>query len=619
MTNHVSNLIGLPLAAFLLAVISLPLMKRLATHYGIISAPYSDTLPARRVPLLGGIAIILSILVPLSLAGAMPLWIGAPTLALLIVGVIDDAVAMRPLKKFLLQLLIVIAVVLAAPRFALAPWRLLNLVLAGFFLVSTVNAFNLIDGLDGLAGGVGIAAALAAAGVAGLHDDMYSVVQGLVIAGALAGFLVYNLHPASIFMGDGGALPLGLLLGIVALHVGGLSGNSRLPHYVVPIMIMLVPLLDTAIVTVSRIATGAPISRRGLDHSHHRLLALGLSDESAVALCWGVALLAGFCAMLITMMPRPYLVATLPFMVVAFGLVGLFMIDLTFDANSPSVVYGYLQGMARLIVAWTYKRRMAEVLLDLIVIPAAFFGAFLLRLDFTIDEGRVASILSTLPWIMVGTYAAFMIAGVYRGIWRYAGISDVVRFANGSILVGIFISLIALVKPLALSGSITLLYVILLFNLLVASRFSFQALRKGVALMAASTDRVLIVGAGALGVTAAEYLASAPGQIRVIGFVDDDNFKSGKLVHGRPVLGSINDLEVILARTWFNQILFAAESLGADRVALLWDLATRRKITIRHFSIGMSEVEAISPETGEQHAPETIPALSGRPVAVTRV
>ena len=583
MTNQEWIIIGLPLGAFLLAVMSLPLMKRLAVRFGIIFTPYSDTLPSRRIPLLGGIAIILSVIVPLALAGAMPLWIGGPTLALLIAGVIDDAVAMRPLKKFLLQLLVVIAVVLAAPRFALAPWRLLNLLLAGFFLVSTVNAFNLIDGLDGLAGGVGIAAALAAAGVAALHGDINSVLQGLVIAGALAGFLIYNLHPASIFMGDGGALPLGLLLGILALHVGGLSGNSRLPHYVVPIAIMLVPLLDTAIVSISRVATGIPVSRRGLNHSHHRLLALGLSHERAVFLCWGLAFLAGFCAVLITTMPRPYLIATVPFMLVAFGLIGLFMIDLTFDANSPGVVYGYLQGMARLIVAWSYKRRMAEMLLDLIVIPAAYFGAFLLRLDFTIDEGRVASILSTLPWIVAGTFAAFMIAGVYRGIWRYAGISDVMRFGNGSMLAAIFIILIAWMKPLALSGSIAVLYMILLFNLLLASRFSFQALRKGVALIAASADRVLIVGAGALAETAVHYLASAPGQIRIIGFVDDDNFKFGKVVHGRPILGSIDDLEAILARTWFNHILFAAESLAADRVTLLWGMAARHQITIRHF------------------------------------
>ena len=139
-----------------------------------------------------------------------------------------------------------------------------------------------------------------------------------------------------------------------------LSGHSKLAHYVVPILIMLVPLLDTTIVSVSRIATGTPVSRRGLDHSHHRLLALGLSDERAAALCWSLATVAGTCAVLIALMPYPYLVATLPLMLAVFGLVGLFMIDLTFDSNSPNVVHGYLRGMARLLVAWTYKRRIAE-------------------------------------------------------------------------------------------------------------------------------------------------------------------------------------------------------------------------------------------------------------------
>src|SRR5208337_2568804 len=104
------------------------------------------------------------------------------------------------------------------------------------------------------------------------------------------------------------------------------------PHYVVPLLILLVPLLDTTIVSVSRIASGTPISRRGLDHSHHRLLALGLSDGRAVALCWGLALIAGSCAVLIAMMPYPYLVTTLPLMLAVFGLIGLFMVDLTFDS-----------------------------------------------------------------------------------------------------------------------------------------------------------------------------------------------------------------------------------------------------------------------------------------------
>lgn len=617
MIGPLGTLIGLPLVAFVIAVGGLPLMKRVALRYGIVATPYSETLRPRQVPLLGGVAIIAGILLPLLLSGALPLWIGLPTLALLIVGVVDDAVVMRPLGKLVFQLLVVALVVVTAPRFALSPWRLLNLILAGFFLLSTVNAFNLIDGLDGLAGGVGIAAALAAAGVAALHNDPQALLQCLVIAGALGGFLIYNLHPASIFMGDGGALPLGLLLGIMALHAGGLSGHSKLAHYAVPILIMLVPLLDTTIVSVSRIATGTPVSRRGLDHSHHRLLALGLSGERAAALCWCVALVAGSCAILIALMPYPYLVSTLPLMLAVFGLVGLFMIDLTFDSNSPSVVHSDAHGIARLLVAWTYKRRVAEALFDLAVIPAAYFAAFLLRLDFTIDEGSVHAILLSIPWVIGATYAAFVVAGVYRGIWRYASLSDIVRFANGAIVAGIFLVLVSLAHPIALSGSIAVLYVILLFNLLVASRFSFQALRKAMALMAAPADRVLIVGAGPLAESAVRYLASASDRVRIVGFVDDDNFKFGKVVHGRPILGSIDDLEVILARTWFNQILIATEALPDERMAALSNLASSRRIAVRRFAIGLSEVIS-APANGKDHS-GAIPLLTGRPVVMNRV
>lgn len=615
-TSHLGYLAGAAVAAFLLVVISIPVMKLVADHYGVVSSTHSETSTRLRIPLLGGVAIILAILIPLSMIGAMPIWMGVPTVGLLIIGVIDDGVVLRPLQKFVLQVIVVAIVVIAAPRFALTPWRLLNMMLAGFFLLSTVNAFNLIDGLDGLAGGVGIVAALAAAGVAVVRGDLQAVAQALAIAGALAGFLVYNFHPASIFMGDGGALPLGLLLGIMALRAGSLSGPSRLAHYVVPILIMLVPLLDTMIVSVSRVATGTPVSCRGLDHSHHRLLALGLSHKGAVALCWGLALVAGSCAVLIALISGPYLVATLPLMAAIFGLVGLFMVDLTFDSNSPNRVHSYLHGVGRLIVVWTYKRRMAEALFDLVVIPAAYFGAFLLRLDFRIDQGRIDAILATLPWVIVATYPAFAVAGVYRGIWRYAGFSDIMRFFKGSMLAGIVVVLIWSMHQLELSGSIAVLYVILLFNLLIASRFSFLGIRKAMALMVKPADRVMIVGAGVTAESAARYLAAAPEATRVIGFVDDDDFKFGKVVHGRPVLGSIEDLEVILARFGFNQILIAARDLPDDRIAKVWEMAIRHQIAVRRFSIGLSEM--VTPAAGAER-PATILPLTLKPAAVDHV
>ncbi len=138
------------------------------------------------------------------------------------VGTLDDIKPLRPRSKFLMQVLIVALAVFLRPHFTLtlAPWPFVGSLLIVFFLLATVNAFNLIDGLDGLSAGVGITASLAISGIALTHDNMPLALDGLAIAGSLAGFLAYNFHPASIFMGDCGALPMGFLLGAAALQAG---------------------------------------------------------------------------------------------------------------------------------------------------------------------------------------------------------------------------------------------------------------------------------------------------------------------------------------------------------------------------------------------------------------
>jgi UDP-GlcNAc:undecaprenyl-phosphate GlcNAc-1-phosphate transferase len=381
---------------------------------------------------------------------------------------------------------------------------------------------------------------------------------------------------------------------------------------------MLVPLLDTAIVSVSRMATGTPLSRRGLDHSHHRLLSLGLSDRRAVALVWSLGALTAVCAVILTRLPHQYLLATLPMIVAGFGVIGLFMIDLTFDVNSPGVAYDNLRGPARFILTFSYKRRLAEAALDLALIPAAYFGAFLVRLDFKINDPLMASFISSLPLVMMATYASFLIAGIYRGIWRYASVSDVIRFANGSVLAGIFVVLTSLVFPFELSGSIAVLYVILLLNLLVASRMSFRALRRGVGLLALPDERVLIVGAGELAESAARYLSSYRGQrLKLVGFVDDDSFRQGKLVHGRRVLGTLADLERIFETRPFSQVLVAAEAIAVERMDQLRKFAGAHRLSVRRFTIRLNEVGP-TPETAA--VPERAnPILTGRTAAGGRV
>lgn len=546
----------------------------------------------RRMPVLGGASIVGALLISLAIFGLLPAWMLVGVGGLLLVGVIDDAVVFRPLSKFFLESAVVVAVVWMAPRSHLTPWPVVTVAIEILWLLTTTNAFNLVDGLDGLASGVGIIAAAAAATVGIFHHDFSLAAYALAAAGALAGFLVYNFEPASIFMGDGGALPMGLLLGMVVLEAGDVATtHSRLPRYVFPVLVMLAPLMDTAIVSVSRLATGAAVSRRGLDHSHHRLLLLGLSVRRAVLVCWSVALLASAVGVAMTLVAHSVVVTTVPFVVLVTAVIGLFMVDLTFDSRPPGMAYGYTQGIARLILSSGYKRRLAEAALDLALIPAAYFGAFLLRLDFNVPEYQLGAMLHSLPAIMVASYAAFLVAGVYRGIWRYAGLSDLLRFANAAVLAGVLMVATSLVIPIDISGSIVVLFVLLVFNLLVGTRISFRALRRAVMSLALPSGRVLIVGAGQLGEVAARYVFSIDDhRLRLVGFADDDPFKLGKVVHGQPVLGSLDDLETIFGGQGFDQILVATDNASRERMAVVSEFARRHHLPVRRFSIGLDDL-----------------------------
>ena len=167
------------------------------------------------------------------------------------------------------------------------------------WIVGLTNAFNLLDNMDGLCAGIAVVAGVAflatalpvTEGSLAFHQVQYLA----ALIGALLGFLVYNTHPASIFMGDSGSLLIGMSLAGLTLTLGSTitGGQNVLSVIAVPMLVLLIPIFDTTLVTISRMVSGRPTSMGGRDHTSHRLVAIGLSERSAVTLLWLLAAASG--------------------------------------------------------------------------------------------------------------------------------------------------------------------------------------------------------------------------------------------------------------------------------------------------------------------------------------
>lgn len=561
-----------------------PMAKAVALKLGIVARPSNDRPHATPTPQLGGVAIIAgfaaALVLSINLVGLLDqrlYWVVVFAGAMFLVGLVDDIAELRPRYKLVLQLAAIVLLGMWGPQLDVLPYHEANVVLTVLWLLAATNAFNLIDGLDGLASGVGIVASLSIAAVAGLHQHHATMVAALALAGALSGFLVFNFPPASIFMGDGGALTVGLILGALSIQASHVNEGSLPARLAMPLLALAVPLIDTVTVTVTRLATGNPISKRGLDHSHHRLGRLGLSNATAAGTLVALQIVAGACAVALGLVPGHEAALLLPYIGLFFALVTLFLMDRSFDAEAPGQVDD-LPAIARMILNFGYKRRLVEAVLDAALVAAAYFGATLLRYDFHLEPYNVAMMLEGLPWIVAIGCGSFIIAGVYRGIWRYTGLAEGVRFAVASVMAGAAVLAASAFVPIAIGRAATIVFVLLLFNFLVATRWSFHLFRRIGRWLATPTSRAVIVGADARGQAAIQHLQAALGVgAELVGVIDEDVFKHGKLFHGYPVLGAIDDLDDIIRHIPFDEIVIAQETLSPAQLNSLQNFARRRE------------------------------------------
>ncbi len=303
------------LLALLVAAALTPLVALLARKRRLLDQPDAiRKLHGRAVPRLGGIAVAAAFLTPVialalhdnDVANAvyadLRLTLGfiGGGVAIVALGIYDDLRGMRARQKFVVQFAVAAAMWAVGFRIEhlggsmgiMVELGLLSMPVTLLWIVGVVNAVNLIDGLDGLAAGIALAATLVLAGVAFAADHVLLCLLMVALAGSLVGFLIFNFNPARIFLGDSGSLFLGFFLAVASLWTHQ-KANAALTVTLVPLLALAVPLLDTTLCIVRRMARGQNPFSPDREHLHHRLMALGLTHRGAVLTLWGVAAVFG--------------------------------------------------------------------------------------------------------------------------------------------------------------------------------------------------------------------------------------------------------------------------------------------------------------------------------------
>ncbi len=294
--------------AFVVAVALTPLTARLAGRVGAVDQPRERGLSEQPTPLLGGLAILAAVLVasllllePGGSDGERIRGILAGAVVITLVGALDDRFDLPAAVKLVGQLVAATIPVLAGLEVTNITLPFIGAVELGaagapltiLGLVFVINVVNFSDGIDGLAAGVCAIAAIAFAIIAFDLGRGSAAVLAAIIAGAAAGFLVFNFHPAKIFMGDAGSNLLGLLLGCVAVE--GAVKTQVVLALVFPLVVLAVPFLDTTFVVLKRLKYGRPVYVADQSHFHHRMNRIGFSQRKTVLYLYGwTTLVAGF-------------------------------------------------------------------------------------------------------------------------------------------------------------------------------------------------------------------------------------------------------------------------------------------------------------------------------------
>ena len=610
------------IVVFLISLGMNRLMIFVGPSLGLMDRPGGRRVHKKAVPRAGGIAIWISFVVAVWLGDWLELIDCAavsayffPFLAassvLLVVGIMDDRGGIRAWMKLGGQVLAagVFYWVSAVHKGHVAGGSIVGMEVPLWadcliwiaWIVLLVNAYNLIDGLDGLCGGLAWISlgGIILAGIA--LEAALSIGLVVVMGGAIMGFLVYNRHPARLFLGDAGSMMLGLFVATVATELVGRRAVGAV--VLLPLAVAGVPLFDVLLAVwrrsikkvLARLSgkkNGAGLFVADKEHLHHRLLARGWNQRKvSKVLQLGAAVMALACILPIIMGAQGWAL----FAIVAF----VFAIFVGRQVTSVELIQsGNAIHFSMKSPGELKRRKVGYMLFDALVIPLAWVAAYVIEKT-TLPAGVEESVL--IPYmgvqIIAGIGAMHMVSS-YQKIWRRSQILDYAMVAGGlfiaSMLVGILASASGAVSSWVLMGmaidGALLTTMVVLFP---------RASSSVIAQLAVESvhphprgKRILVYGAGDMGALYLDYLATRPRSddfAELVGFVDDHPGGVGRKVRGFSILGSGEDLPRLIAERQINQVIVTIDegNVPEDFFMRLRKAAEGVEVELKRWSCGL--------------------------------
>jgi UDP-GlcNAc:undecaprenyl-phosphate GlcNAc-1-phosphate transferase len=613
------------LLASIVSFLITPVVRSVAKKLGAFDLPGERKVHDKPIPRLGGFSIFVTfnlILIitsqvdffffpPNFLKGINFPWLLIASIIILGAGATDDLRRIPVGVKFFFQILAGVIIALTCSKievislpFGSIQLGIWSIPVTVLWVVAITNAINLLDGLDGLAAGTSFIVCLAMLGISLLNQNIGIALTSIILAGSILGFLRYNFHPATIFLGDSGSYFLGFVLSVLPL-LGGLKGTTTFA-ILIPILALGLPIMDTGLSMLRRLLKslhivevdqeknvvkfffldGFSVFRADRNHIHHRLLQMGFTQKKAVIFLYAISLILGLLAF-----------GSVYFKDINYALL-LITIGIASYIGVGKLGYSEIQflrngALLPLFDAPVVNIRILRFFADMGFIVLSYYLAFLLRFEGRLDPTIKGYCLATIPLVLSIKMGIFYLSGLYKGAWRYTSVSDIITMLK-AVMLGCFATglfLWAIPAYGIMSTAVLFIDFNLLFFFVTGARSSFRVLEQLHVSNNHLGRKVLIFGVDKESIQALKEFINNPRlNSSPVGFIDEDERNKGKEISGYPILGTLDSLEDIIENHSISEVIITRDDISEAKFHRLRKICNDHQISVRRFQTRLEKI-----------------------------